>query len=117
MYLLTSILIVILPFLSQAIPSFSRVNPTEIDLTKVGFAKFPQPKNHFDPSSGTFKQHYAYSYQYWKGPGSPVVFGTPGEVPLAIPKQGWDTAAHTIHSLFSPKKTTVQLAKELGESC
>ncbi|ROW08683.1 hypothetical protein VPNG_06442 [Cytospora leucostoma] len=45
-----------------------------------GQGVFQQLLDHNDPTLGTFNQSYWWSSQYWKGPGSPVVFFTPGEV-------------------------------------
>jgi len=43
-------------------------------------ATFEQLLDHDDPSRGTFSQFYYFSTKYWKGPGSPVILFTPGEV-------------------------------------
>lgn len=43
-------------------------------------ATFEQLIDHNDPSLGTFSQFYFYDTTYWKGPGSPVILFTPGEV-------------------------------------
>ncbi|KUJ21682.1 uncharacterized protein LY89DRAFT_729195 [Mollisia scopiformis] len=48
-------------------------------LATNGNSTFQQLLNHSDPSKGTFSQRYWYSFEYWKGPGSPVVLFTPGE--------------------------------------
>ncbi|KAG8951545.1 hypothetical protein FRC00_007211, partial [Tulasnella sp. 408] len=40
---------------------------------------FDQLLDHANPSAGTFKQRYFFSDQYYKGQGSPIVIGTPGE--------------------------------------
>ncbi|KAG9018024.1 hypothetical protein FRB90_012583 [Tulasnella sp. 427] len=40
---------------------------------------FDQLIDHSNPSAGTFKQRYFFSDQYYKGQGSPIVIGTPGE--------------------------------------
>ncbi|KAF2162460.1 hypothetical protein M409DRAFT_37398 [Zasmidium cellare ATCC 36951] len=45
---------------------------------KQGF--FTQVLDHKNPGLGTFRQRYWYDTQYWKGPGSPVVFLNAGEV-------------------------------------
>ncbi|KAK1540561.1 serine carboxypeptidase S28 [Colletotrichum paranaense] len=44
---------------------------------EAGF--FEQLIDHNDPSLGTFQQRYWWNSTYWEGPGSPVVFFTPGE--------------------------------------
>ncbi|EFX01073.1 serine-type peptidase [Grosmannia clavigera kw1407] len=46
-----------------------------------GQTTFQQLLDHKDPSQGTFSQRFWWSTQYWGGPGSPVVFFTPGEEP------------------------------------
>ncbi|KAL9085243.1 MAG: hypothetical protein Q9165_007677 [Trypethelium subeluteriae] len=46
----------------------------------MGNATFEQLIDHNDPSLGTFSQFYYYSTEFWKGPGSPIVLFTPGEV-------------------------------------
>lgn len=40
---------------------------------------FDQLIDHANPSAGTFKQRYFFSDEYYKGQGSPIVIGTPGE--------------------------------------
>lgn len=49
----------------------------------MGNGTFQQLLDHSDPSKGTFSQAYWWSTEYWQGPGSPVVFFTPGEVAAA----------------------------------
>ncbi|KAI3393116.1 hypothetical protein diail_4715 [Diaporthe ilicicola] len=49
----------------------------------MGTGTFQQLLDHSDPSKGTFSQAFWWSTQYWKGPGSPVVFFTPGEIAAA----------------------------------
>ncbi|KAF2654875.1 hypothetical protein K491DRAFT_693417 [Lophiostoma macrostomum CBS 122681] len=44
-----------------------------------GWGTFDQLIDHSDPSLGTFSQRYWYGAQFWKGPGSPIVFVNPGE--------------------------------------
>ncbi|KAH8911725.1 serine carboxypeptidase S28 [Coniochaeta sp. PMI_546] len=45
-----------------------------------GNATFQQLIDHSNPSLGTFSQWYWWNTTFWKGPGSPVVLFTPGEV-------------------------------------
>jgi hypothetical protein len=45
----------------------------------AGWGTFEQLLDHSNPSLGTFAQRYWYGTQYWKGPGSPVIFVNPGE--------------------------------------
>ena len=44
-----------------------------------GWSTFDQLLDHSNPSLGTFRQRYWYGTQYWKGPGSPIIFVNPGE--------------------------------------
>lgn len=46
----------------------------------TGRGVFQQLLDHDDPSLGTFNQSFWWSSEFWEGPGSPVVFFTPGEV-------------------------------------
>ncbi|KAK3951670.1 serine carboxypeptidase S28-domain-containing protein [Pseudoneurospora amorphoporcata] len=43
---------------------------------------FEQPVDYNDPKLGTWQQQYCVSREWWAGPGSPVVFMTPGEEPI-----------------------------------
>jgi len=43
-------------------------------------ATFSQLIDHDNPGLGTFEQFYYWDTAYWKGPGSPVVLFTPGEI-------------------------------------
>lgn len=52
-----------------------------------GNSTFSQLVDHSNPGLGTFSQLYYYDYRHWKGPGSPVVFFTPGEINIT----GYDT--------------------------
>ncbi|KAK2627286.1 hypothetical protein QTJ16_003252 [Diplocarpon rosae] len=45
----------------------------------TGSAYFTQWLDHDDHSRGTFKQKYWWNSEFWAGPGSPVIFFTPGE--------------------------------------
>ncbi|KAI1386599.1 peptidase S28 [Hypoxylon trugodes] len=45
----------------------------------VGWGTFDQLIDHSNPDLGTFEQRYWYGAQYWKGPGSPIIFVNPGE--------------------------------------
>ncbi|KAI9051530.1 hypothetical protein LZ554_004576 [Drepanopeziza brunnea f. sp. 'monogermtubi'] len=52
-------------------------------VTTTGSAYFTQLLDHDDPSKGTFQQKYWWNSEFWAGPGSPVVFFTPGEAAAA----------------------------------
>ena len=69
----------------------------------TGNSTFPQLIDHSNPDLGTFEQFYYYDYRHWKGPGSPVVFFTPGEINVT----GYD-------SYLTTDRTTGVLAKEIG---
>jgi hypothetical protein len=64
---------------------------------------FKQLIDHSDPSLGTFDQFYYYDTTNWKGPGSPVILFTPGEV-----------NATRYYSYLTPNRTTGVLAQEIG---
>jgi hypothetical protein len=53
------------------VASASAVNAT-------GSSFFTQLLDHDDPSKGTFQQKFWWNAEYWAGPGSPIVFFTPG---------------------------------------
>lgn len=44
-----------------------------------GWGTFDQLLDHSNPRLGTFRQRFWYGTQFWKGPGSPVIFVNPGE--------------------------------------
>lgn len=46
----------------------------------TGVAYFEQYIDHDNPDFGTFNQTYWYNATFWKGPGSPIIIFTPGEV-------------------------------------
>lgn len=48
-----------------------------------GIAYFDQYIDHDNPDFGTFSQTYWYNASFWKGPGSPVILFTPGEIAAA----------------------------------
>jgi hypothetical protein len=51
------------------------------DVNVTGSSFFTQLLDHDDPSKGTFQQKFWWNAEYWAGPGSPVVFFTPGILP------------------------------------
>ena len=70
---------------------------------EMGNGTFSQLIDHNDPSLGTFEQWYMYTTKWYKGPGSPVVLFTPGEVNAT----GYD-------SYLTLDRTPAVLAKEIG---
>ncbi|KAH7109986.1 serine-type peptidase-like protein [Dactylonectria macrodidyma] len=58
--------------------SLAAVNDNDNPNTN-GWGTFDQLLDHSNPSLGTFRQRYWYGTQYWKGPGSPIIFYNPGE--------------------------------------
>jgi hypothetical protein len=59
--------------------------------------------DHDKPELGTFSQFYYYSSEHWKGPGSPVVLMTPGEVNVT----GYN-------SYLTTNRTTGLIAEAIG---
>lgn len=45
----------------------------------IGFFTYNQTLDHSGFTPGTFKQRAYYNTEFWGGPGSPIVFFTPGE--------------------------------------
>ncbi|KAF3923204.1 hypothetical protein ABW20_dc0109930 [Dactylellina cionopaga] len=78
-------------------------NPNNVEVVYSANATFTQLIDHSNPDLGTFEQFYYYGTQYWKGPGSPVVFMTPGEGNAT----GYDSYLHM-------NRTTGLIAKEIG---
>jgi hypothetical protein len=70
-------------------------------------AEFQQYIDHADPSIGTFTQRYVYNADYWKGPGSPIVFTTDGESTIDF---GFDGTMAPLTEFY----TTVVLAQKIG---
>ncbi|KAK7971471.1 hypothetical protein PG989_016487 [Apiospora arundinis] len=58
-------------------------NLMDVADTLTGTGTFTQYIDHKNPDVGTFSQSYWYNATNWKGPGSPVVIMTPGEVAAA----------------------------------
>lgn len=69
----------------------------------MGNATFSQLIDHKNPGLGTFEQFYMYDTTYYKGPGSPIVLMTPGEV---------NATGYT--SYLTTNRTTGVVAKEIG---
>lgn len=78
---------VLLTLLSLAFAGQSTALKSQIPLLNItryqNIATFKQFVDHKDHSLGTFPQRYQYSTTFWNGPGSPVVFTTPGEAPMS----------------------------------
>ncbi|KAK0647330.1 putative extracellular serine carboxypeptidase [Lasiodiplodia hormozganensis] len=60
-------------------PPEGEVAASSLKARSTGTGVFEQLIDHDDPSLGTFSQRYWWSDEFWAGPGSPVVFFTPGE--------------------------------------
>lgn len=71
--------------------------------TSIGQGIFQQLLDHNEPSLGTFNQSFWWSSEYWQGPGSPVVFFTPGEV-----------AAEGYTGYLTNRTITGQFAQSIG---
>lgn len=69
----------------------------------TGIAYFEQYIDHNNPDFGVFNQTYWYNATFWKGPGSPVILFTPGEV-----------AATGYVSYMTDQALTGLIAKEVG---
>lgn len=65
--------------------------------SKSGNSTFTQYIDHMNPKLGTFEQFYYWSAKYWGGPGSPVVFMTPGESAAAGYESFLETSTITGH--------------------
>ncbi|KAB5536262.1 putative serine peptidase [Coniochaeta sp. 2T2.1] len=70
----------VLGSLHQLVPPPLTDDREGISKRAVGTGVFQQLIDHGNPSLGTFPQRFWYSTEYYGGPGSPVVFFTPGEV-------------------------------------
>lgn len=66
-------------------------------------ATFKQLIDHNNPDLGTFDQFYYYDATHWKGPGSPVILFTPGEVNVT-----------RYYSYLTTNRTTGVLAEKIG---
>ncbi|KAI4633240.1 hypothetical protein J4E80_000603 [Alternaria sp. BMP 0032] len=64
---------------------------------------FKQLIDHNNPNLGTFDQFYYYDTTYWRGPGSPVILFSPGEVNATM-----------YHSFLTPSHATGALAEQIG---
>jgi len=72
-------------------------------IPSAGNATFSQLIDHNHPELGTFEQFYYYDSTHWKGPGSPVILFTPGEVNVT----GYQ-------SYLGTNRTTGVLAEKIG---
>jgi hypothetical protein len=68
--------------LGRLVPPFEEADEFPVasasDVNVTGSSFFTQLLDHDDPSKGTFQQKFWWNAEYWAGPGSPVVFFTPG---------------------------------------
>nr|XP_036589823.1 serine carboxypeptidase S28 [Colletotrichum truncatum]KAF6801828.1 serine carboxypeptidase S28 [Colletotrichum truncatum] len=85
------------------IPPPLRNEDEDGSLTKRAAGFFEQLIDHDAPELGTFQQRYWYNATYWKGPGSPVVLFTPGEV-----------AAEAYSGYITDRALPGQIAKAVG---
>ncbi|KAI0389296.1 peptidase S28 [Xylariaceae sp. FL0594] len=60
-------------------PEFRLLATSANATVTTGWGYFDQLLDHSNPALGTFKQRYWWNTQYWKGPGSPIIFVNPGE--------------------------------------
>jgi hypothetical protein len=58
--------------LGRPVPPSLKLSEAEAAAATNGNGTFQQLLDHTDPSKGTFSQSYWWSYEFWKGPGSPV---------------------------------------------
>jgi hypothetical protein len=65
---------------NQMVPPTLKASPSALGKRSTGEATFQQLIDHSNPSLGTFSQRYWWSDEFYAGPGSPVVFFTPGEI-------------------------------------
>jgi hypothetical protein len=83
--------VVLLSFISSSFGAFPPIPvappappPAQlVTAALVNAATFTQLIDHEIPETGTFSQRYWWSTEFWKGPGSPVVLMTPGEIDAA----------------------------------
>lgn len=83
----------------QMVPPPLEDDRVGIQKRSTGQATFDQLIDHDNPELGTFPQQYWWSDEFYAGPGSPVVFFTPGEA-AAAPYTGYLTNK-TITGLFA----------------
>lgn len=70
----------VLGSLRQLVPPPLVDDRDEISKRTIVQGVFQQLIDHSNPGLGTFSQRFWYSTEYYAGPGSPVIFFTPGEV-------------------------------------
>ncbi|KAF6807958.1 serine carboxypeptidase S28 [Colletotrichum musicola] len=90
-----------LPFIPVQPPL--RAENDEGGLVKREASFFEQLIDHDAPELGTFQQRYWYNATYWKGPGSPIILFTPGEV-----------AAEAYSGYLTDRALTGNIAKAVG---
>ncbi|KAF5487287.1 putative extracellular serine carboxypeptidase [Colletotrichum siamense] len=90
-------------FAFQPIQPPFRAEDDEGGLVKRDALYFEQLIDHDAPELGTFQQRYWVNSTYWKGPGSPIIVFTPGEV-----------AAEAYSGYLTDRALTGSIAKAVG---
>ncbi|CZS89392.1 related to serine protease [Rhynchosporium agropyri] len=89
-----------LPLKNTHIRQRSETSFTADNSTGWGF--FTQPLDHDNPTKGTFQQKFWWNTEFWAGPGSPIIFFTPGEVAAGqyFPGYNW-LSNSTINGIYA----------------
>jgi hypothetical protein len=92
-----------LVFEEQAVNDALRVALLDDEEPLTGVGYFDQYIDHDNPGLGTFPQTYWYNATFYKGPGSPIILFTPGEI-----------AAAGYTGYLTDSAITGMIAKEVG---
>ncbi|CZS88951.1 related to serine protease [Rhynchosporium graminicola] len=89
-----------LPLKNARISQRSDTSLTADNSTGWGF--FTQLLDHDNPTKGTFQQKFWWNTEFWAGPGSPIIFFTPGEVAAGqyFPGYNW-LSNNTINGIYA----------------